>query len=44
MNSNVTGASVEDDEVKQGKQCFQRWNRCVRSKVVKFDSLGLETC
>ena len=29
---------------KQGKQCFQRWNRCVRFKVVKFDSLGLETC
>ena len=28
----------------QGKQCFQRWNRCVRFKVVKFDSLGLETC
>ena len=30
--------------VQQGKQCFQRWNRCVRFKVVKSDSLGLEIC
>ena len=24
---------------KQGKQCFQRWNRCVRFKVVRLSSL-----
>ena len=23
----------------QGKQCFQRWNRCVRFKVVRLSSL-----
>ena len=26
-------------KVKQGKQCFQRWNRCVRFKVVRLSSL-----
>ena len=35
---------VTNGYFEQGKQCFQRWNRCVRFKVVKFDSLGLETC
>ena len=24
---------------KQGKQCFQRWNRCVRFKAVRLSSL-----
>ena len=24
---------------KQGKQCFQRWNKCVRFKVVRLSSL-----
>ena len=25
--------------IKQGKHCFQRWNRCVRFKVVRLSSL-----
>ena len=29
---------IKEKEFKQGKQCFQRWNRCGRFKVVRLSS------
>ena len=34
------GSKLGKGEIyEQGKQCFQRWNRCVRFKVVRLSSL-----
>ena len=34
----VVSTAANGEKVKQGKQCFQRWNRCVRFKVVWLSS------
>ena len=39
FDSHFNADPVYNFNYQQGKQCFQRWNRCVRFKVVRLSSL-----